>query len=107
VPKNKPFKPKKQAPGSKLPEFHKLNNGTMMPTIGFGTAACQDPDSMFNAIMKAGYAHIDTAHVYQNEQVVGDVLQRCFKAGKKREELHVATKLHCTQYNDVEGALKS
>jgi diketogulonate reductase-like aldo/keto reductase len=79
----------------------------MIPTIGFGTAACQDADSMFNAIMKVGYVHIDTAHVYQNEQVVGDVLQRCFKAGKKREELHVATKIAHSQYNDVEGALKS
>lgn len=42
----------------------KLNTGAYIPAIGFGT--WQDPDSQEAAVheaIKAGYRHIDTAHV--------------------------------------------
>lgn len=48
---------------------------------------------MVNAIMQAGYIHIDTAHIYSNEEKVGAALQKCFEQGKKREELFIATKI--------------
>jgi alcohol dehydrogenase (NADP+) len=45
---------------TKLP----LNTGAQIPALGFGT--WQDPDAQENAVaeaLKAGYRHIDTAHV--------------------------------------------
>lgn len=78
-----------------------------MPSIGLGTADRHQQDSLFNAIMKADYCHLDTAKLYGNEEDVGEVLQRCFKAGKKREEIHVATKIWFSQFNDVEEALQT
>lgn len=61
---------------------------------------------MVNAIMTAGYAHIDTAMIYKNEEVVGAALAECFQKGKKREDIYVTTKLWHTQYADVEGAMR-
>ena len=60
---------------------------------------------MVNAIMKCGYAHIDTAALYKNEQVVGAALEECFAQGKKREDVFVTTKLWHTDYHNVEGAI--
>jgi len=61
---------------------------------------------MVNAIMTAGYTHIDTAMIYKNEEVVGAALAECFEKGKKREEIFVTTKLWHSQYADVEGAMR-
>jgi diketogulonate reductase-like aldo/keto reductase len=47
-----------------------------------------------NAAFEAGYRHIDTAHVYQNEKNIGKVLKQWFASGKlKREDLFITTKL--------------
>lgn len=44
--------------------------------------------------MTAGYRHIDTAFLYENEHVIGKVLKKWLSDGKlKREELFVTTKL--------------
>ena len=56
--------------------------------------------------MEAGYTHLDTAAVYQNEEVVGAALAECFSKGKKREEIFVTTKLYHDKFDDVEGAIK-
>jgi diketogulonate reductase-like aldo/keto reductase len=61
---------------------------------------------MVNAIMTAGYTHIDTAMIYKNEEVVGEALAECFQKGKKREDIFVTTKLWHSQYADVEGAMR-
>jgi len=39
----------------------------IMPSVGLGTAQHQDKASFINAIMNAGYTHIDTASIYGNE----------------------------------------
>ena len=44
--------------------------------------------------LKAGYRHIDCAHIYGNEAEIGETLQKCFREGVvKREEVFVTSKL--------------
>ncbi|KRT83590.1 hypothetical protein AMK59_4749, partial [Oryctes borbonicus] len=50
-----------------------------------------------NEALKAGYRHIDTAAIYQNEEVVGKVLKNWFDSGKlNRKDVFVTTKLDPT-----------
>lgn len=56
--------------------------------------------------MKVGYVHIDTAFVYGNEELIGRALKRCFKDGKKREDIYVTTKIPHSKFNDVQGTIK-
>jgi 2,5-diketo-D-gluconate reductase A len=70
----------------------KLNNGILMPMLGFGTntlngAICER--SVSDAI-SVGYRLIDTAKVYGNEESVGTGIKQ---SGIKREELFVTSKL--------------
>ncbi|MFV0481796.1 MAG: aldo/keto reductase [Campylobacteraceae bacterium] len=71
----------------------KLNNGVMMPIIGFGVFQITDlkecEQSVFDALT-AGYRLIDTAAIYKNEEAVGRAIKR---SGIKREELFITTKL--------------
>ena len=61
---------------------------------------------MVNAVMKCGYAHLDTATIYRNEEVVGEALAESFAQGKKREDIFVTTKLWQTDFDNVEGAIR-
>jgi diketogulonate reductase-like aldo/keto reductase len=89
-----------------LPTKYKLNNGLEIPAVGLGTFQHQEKASMIHAIMEAGYVHIDTATVYENEACVGETLQECFANGKKREDIFVTTKLWKSSYSDPEAALR-
>lgn len=89
-----------------LPKEFKLNNGTTMPACGLGTAELFDVDAMANAIMESGYIGVDTASQYENETQLGEALQRCFAAGKKREDVYIATKIWHQEYQDVEAAVR-
>lgn len=77
----------------------KLNNGLLMPSIGFGTWKINEYDqaveSVKNAI-KYGYRHIDTASVYGNEEAIGQGIK---ESHIPRKELFITTKL----WNDVKG----
>ncbi|HEY1923436.1 MAG TPA: aldo/keto reductase, partial [Tepidisphaeraceae bacterium] len=70
-----------------------LNNGVLMPWLGFGTF--QSPpgqvaeDSVLWAL-QAGYRHIDTAALYKNEADVGKAIR---KSGIPRDEIFVTTKV--------------
>ncbi len=89
-----------------------LNNGTQIPQIGFGTFNADEGDNIVevvkSAILDHGYRHIDTAKIYGNEAKIGEALQECFKAGIKREELYITTKLwHSNgEKADVEATLR-
>jgi diketogulonate reductase-like aldo/keto reductase len=87
------------------PTLVKLNTGATVPALGFGT--WQDKEHMEDATLtalKAGYRHIDTAHVYGTEQAVGRAIK---KSGIPRNELFITTKLWNNDHHpdDVEKAL--
>lgn len=72
-----------------------------IPSIGLGTFAIKDAqvaiDSIRYAIEEVGYRYIDTACVYQNEEVLGEALFQVFQNGKvKRDEVFITTKLWST-----------
>ena len=78
---------------SSLKESVQLNNGIMIPKIGFGTFKIEDGDSVRSAVRSAirtGYRHIDTASVYGNEKGVGEGIKTC---GIPRSELFITSKL--------------
>jgi alcohol dehydrogenase (NADP+) len=87
-----------------------LNNGNMMPVVGLGTYKSepnQVGDAIKYAIQEVGYAHIDGASVYHNEEEIGETYQEVFKT-IKRENVFVTSKLWNTDHNpkDVETACK-
>lgn len=70
-----------------------LNNGVRMPWLGFGVWQIEDPeelDSAVKAAIRAGYAGIDTADIYGNEEGVGKAVR---ESGVLRESLFITTKL--------------
>jgi diketogulonate reductase-like aldo/keto reductase len=51
-------------------------------------------DAALDEALEVGYRHIDTAYVYENENVVGNVLRRWLDSGKlRREDLFIVTKV--------------
>lgn len=70
-----------------------LHNGVQMPYLGLGVYLSEDGQEVINAIKwaaEAGYRHIDTAAVYNNEKGVGRGIAEC---GVPREELFVVSKV--------------
>ena len=68
-----------------------LNDGSSIPQIGFGVWQVPE-DVVVDATMEAfaaGYRHVDTAAVYQNEAGVGEAIRR---SGLNRDELYITTK---------------
>ncbi len=71
----------------------KLNNGAMIPQIGFGTWLIKDEAECKTAIktaLEVGYRHIDTAQIYENEQFVGAAIK---ESGIDRKDLFITTKI--------------
>jgi 2,5-diketo-D-gluconate reductase A len=78
-----------------------LNDGTMIPQLGFGTLNVQ-PDrrptpsniaktaDIVGEALEVGYRHIDTAQIYGTEEGVGAAIAA---SGIRREELYVTSKL--------------
>lgn len=69
-----------------------LNKQVSIPILGFGTwqlpnEKARQPVEM---ALEAGFRHIDTAAVYDNHQVIGEVLKH---SGLKREELFITSKV--------------
>ena len=93
---------------SSQPVVVELNNGVKMPQVGLGTfkiTSEAEKKSLRDAIMEVGYRHLDTATMYENEAVIGQVLQQCFAEGLKREDIFVTTKLLSCDYADPLAAV--
>ena len=76
----------------------RLNNGVEIPQFGFGVFQVppEETSETVQAAFDAGYRHIDTAEMYENEEGVGQAIAA---AGLPRDELFVTTKLN----NDLHG----
>ena len=83
----------------------RLNNGVMMPAIGFGVFQIPENETervVTNAI-EVGYRLIDTAAAYFNEEQVGNAIRR---SGIGREKFFVTTKLWVQDY-EYDNALRA
>ena len=73
-----------------------LNNIVKMPILGFGTNNFLpgELETALEVALEAGYRHIDTAYVYQNEAIIGIILKKWFDSGRlKREEIFITSKV--------------
>ncbi len=83
----------------------RLSSGWDMPVVGIGTYSLHN-DVCVSSIKSAishGFRKIDTAHMYVNEEEVGEAVREC---GVPRDSIFVATKLYPNQYADPETAIE-
>ena len=76
----------------------KLNDGTMIPSLGFGVFMVPDDgtcEQAVSAALKVGYRLIDTAAAYMNESGVGKAIAQ---SGIPREEIYITSKLWMQDY---------
>ena len=69
-----------------------LNNGRTIPQLGFGVFQIEPEDTAraVSTALEAGYRHIDTAEMYENEKEVGEAIAA---SGLDRSEVFVTSKL--------------
>ena len=70
-----------------------LNNGVEMPQIGLGVYLSKEGQEVINAVdwaLNAGYRHIDTAKIYNNEEGVGRAIRQNAVA---RQDVFLTTKI--------------
>lgn len=83
----------------------RLNNGVMMPSVGFGVYQI-DKNGTKAAVLEAlevGYRMIDTAASYFNEREVGEAIR---ESGMPRESVFVTSKLWVQDY-EYDDALRA
>ncbi len=76
-----------------------LNNKTTMPWFGLGTFLSEAGKTTQDAVLwalEAGYRHIDTARIYNNEEDAGLAIR---ESGVPRRDIFVTTKV----WNDDQG----
>lgn len=79
-------------------ETFTLNDGVVIPSVGFGVFMIPVGNETYNAVRTAlslGYRHIDTAAAYFNEADVGRAIR---DSGIPREEIFVTSKLWLQDY---------
>ena len=83
----------------------RLNNGVMMPSIGFGVyqIPADETERVVSDAIEAGYRMFDTAAAYFNEEQVGNAVRQ---SGIKREDFFITTKLWVQDY-EYEDALST
>uniref|UniRef100_A0AAY4DKQ7 NADP-dependent oxidoreductase domain-containing protein n=1 Tax=Denticeps clupeoides TaxID=299321 RepID=A0AAY4DKQ7_9TELE len=84
-----------------------LNDGRFMPLLGLGTYKGQVNSLYFinqfevrpSTAIAAGYRHLDTAYMYQNEAELGRAIRFKIKQGIiRREDMFITSKLWCTHH---------
>ncbi len=89
-----------------------FDNGDTLPMLGLGTWK-SEPGEVYKAVKSAietGFRHIDCAHIYGNEEEIGQALSDVFAAGTvTREELWITSKLWNSDHapDDVQPALET
>src|SRR5256885_2197946 len=88
-----------------------LYTGAQIPAIGLGTFGSDhvSPERIAGAVegaIAAGYRHLDCASVYGNENSIGEVLQRVFDSGLRREELWITSKVWNDKHHAVEESCR-
>ncbi len=70
-----------------------------IPAIGFGTWQLEGKTahSMVETALELGYRHIDTAHIYNNEQEVGDAI---VASAVHRGDIFLTTKIWIDSFKD-------
>src|SRR5690554_8168692 len=69
----------------------RLSNGVEMPYLGLGVFKSRDGQEVIDAVtyaLEAGYRHIDTAAVYNNEAGVGQAIRQ-YQLPRRSEERRV------------------
>lgn len=82
----------KPAQAASLTDGVKLNSGTVMPVVGFGSYKLKKGEAAgpITAAFKVGYRLVDTAQVYENEADVGSAIRA---SGLPRQDLFIETKV--------------
>ena len=82
--------------------YIELNDGNRIPSIGLGVwqATQEQARAAVSEALRAGYRHVDTASIYENEEGVGAGL---VDAAVPRSDIFVTTKI----WNDAHGAGKT
>ena len=88
-------------------EYLTLNNGIEMPMVGFGTWDIRS-EAGKKCILEAlelGYRLIDTAQMYNNEDIVGKAVK---ESGLSRDEVFITTKLYrpCIDYKRAKAGIE-
>ena len=83
----------------------RLNNGVMMPAIGFGVfqIPADETERIVSDAIEVGYRMFDTASAYFNEEQLGNAIRH---SGIRREDFFVTTKLWVQDY-EYDDALRS
>ena len=69
----------------------KLHNNVEIPAIGFGTwQLTENVEETINKALDAGYKHIDTAAIYNNEKEIGQALKN---RGVNRQDVFITSKV--------------
>lgn len=73
-----------------------LNDGAQIPQVGLGVWQTPNAEAApaVKAALDAGYRHVDTAAVYENEEGVGEGMRQ---SGLKRSDIFLTTKLWNTE----------
>lgn len=83
----------------------RLNNGVMMPSVGFGVYQIDKNETKATVLeaLEVGYRMIDTAASYFNEREVGEAIR---ESGLPRESVFVTSKLWVQDY-EYDDALRA
>ncbi|KZT27438.1 Aldo/keto reductase [Neolentinus lepideus HHB14362 ss-1] len=82
----------------------KLNDGTEIPAIAFGTGSAlfrKDATEYVEQALETGFSHIDTAAIYGNEDTVAKGVR---ESGLNRSDLYITTKY---DGGDIQSAVRT